>query len=166
MPERIGVEEKELTFPMACDTPQKRLQFTCRAQEKLRYLHNVMSKWTHDGITQAEYDNGVLSPGEFGVEELTVIPDKLKALYPYRDGMSVAKMEDYIKIHHKPRQKALRIGHARKPFLDDKTMIEALNMKPQFDEEGKRDLGAELITFETREQALTTWDKDIKVEDI
>ena len=163
MPE---LSERELTFPEKCNTAQKRLELTCRAQELLRYLHNVFSKWTHKGLTQKEYDEGVKASVEDGIDEDTMIPDKLKALYSYRDGITVAKMEAYIRDEHEPRQAALRIGHARKPFLDDNSKIEALGMEQKFDEEGKRDYQMELLIYEAQQEKLTTWDSNIKIEDI
>ena len=158
------LEARELTFPPTCDTVQKKLAYTCRAQEMLRYLHNVLSKWTHKGLTQKEYDLGVDVSEVDGILVKTVITDKLKALYPYKPRMTVAEMEAYIKNEHKPRQNALKIGHRRAEF--DTSMIETLGMEPQFDEDGKRDLNAELITYEHGVQAMTTWDNAIKVEDI
>ena len=135
MPELLS--ERELTFPPECDTAQKKLELTCRSQELLRYLHNVFSKWTTQGLTQKEYDEGVGASVEDGIDEDTVIPDKLKALYPYKDGMSVAKMEAYIKDEHKPRQNAI-----------------------------SEQLGTNRAKFEDEMQKMTTWDSNIKVEDI
>jgi len=129
--------EPEPPFPPECNTPLKRLEYTCRAQELLRYLHNVFSRWTHTGLTQDEYDNGVAASPEDGIDEDTVIPDKLKVLYPYEDGMTVPKMEAYIKDYHKPRQNAISDW-----------------------------FGTNRALLEDEMQKLTTWDSYIKVEDI
>ena len=132
-----SLDERELTFPPTCDTVQKKLAYTCRAQEMLRYLHNVFSKWTHKGLTQKEYDLGVDVSEVDGILVKTVIPDKLKALYPYKPQMTVPEMEAYIKDQHKPRQNAI-----------------------------SEQLGTQRAQFEGEMQALNTWDSDIKVEDI
>ena len=128
---------RELMFPLECGTAQERLELTCRAQELLRYLHNVFSKWTTQGLAQKEYDEGVKASVEDGILEDTVIPDKLKALYPYQDGMDVEKMLVYIEKEHKPRQEAI-----------------------------SEQLGSQRAKFEDEMQVMTTWDSDIKVEDI
>ena len=134
MPELL---ERELIFPPECDIPLKKLELTCRAQELLRYLHNVFAKWTATGLTQKEYDLGVMANAEIGINEDTIIPDKLKALYPYKAKLTEVEMLAYIKNEHKPRQNVI-----------------------------SEQLGTQRAQFENEIQATTTWDSDIKVEDI
>ncbi len=121
-----------LNFPSDCDTAIERLEYTCRAQEKLRCLHNVFVKWTEKGLTQVEYDSGVKASMNDGIDEDTIIPDKLKALYPYKDGMSVVKMEAYIAEQHKPRQQVI-----------------------------SENLGTQRALVEDEMQVLTKWDTDM-----
>jgi len=45
-----------MNFPENCTTNMQRYQYTCKAQDELKTLHNVFAKWLNDGISRAEYD--------------------------------------------------------------------------------------------------------------
>jgi hypothetical protein len=46
-----------MDYPNNCTTAQQKMEFLYRAQELLRQMHNIFSKWLHVGYTQAQYDN-------------------------------------------------------------------------------------------------------------
>ena len=46
----------EVVYPKGCDSPRRRTEFLYGLQEKLRVLHNVFSKWLHEGLTIEEYN--------------------------------------------------------------------------------------------------------------
>lgn len=43
-------------YPPNCDSSRRRTEFLYRAQEVLRLLHNIFSKWLHEGLTEEEYN--------------------------------------------------------------------------------------------------------------
>ena len=45
-----------MNYPIECITNIQRYQYTCKAQDELKNLHNVFAKWFNTGISQAEYD--------------------------------------------------------------------------------------------------------------
>jgi hypothetical protein len=55
-------------YPEDCDSPRRKAEFLYKAQEELRILHNIFSKWLHEGLTSEEYDE---------------LPFKIKEKYPY-----------------------------------------------------------------------------------
>lgn len=59
-----------LTYSTTCNSPRRKTEFLYRAQEELRLLHNIFSKWLHEGLTEAEYAQ---------------IPLKLKEKYPFKE---------------------------------------------------------------------------------
>ena len=50
-----------MNFPENCTTNMQRYQYTCKAQDELKTLHNVFAKWLNDGISRAEYDGIAVS---------------------------------------------------------------------------------------------------------
>ena len=70
-----------MDYPINCITNMQRYQYTCKAQEELKNLHNFFSKWLNTGITLAEYDK---------------ISAKITADFPYK--AKLAK-EDYDKFY-------------------------------------------------------------------
>lgn len=59
-----------INYPVNCDSSRKKTEFLYKAQEDLRLLHNIFSKWLHEGLTRKEYEG---------------IPDILKKKYPFVD---------------------------------------------------------------------------------
>lgn len=73
-----------MKYPEDCNSPRRRTEFLYKAQEELRILHNVFSKWLHEGLTQKEYD---------------LISREIKNKYPYISKLSnadFAKFKDEI----------------------------------------------------------------------
>ena len=70
-----------MNYPIECDTTIKRYQYTCKAQDELKTLHNVFAKWFNTGITLAEYDK---------------ISAKITADFPYKAKLT---KEDYDKFY-------------------------------------------------------------------
>ena len=103
-----------LQFPPDCDTPGERLEYSYRAQELLRYENNVMSYWLNCGLTQDEYDNGLIADRCdktgfcCGVDELTILGSKLKTEFPYQPYITVADYMYYFNTWFKQRQS--RVG--------------------------------------------------------
>ena len=126
-----------LTFPGNCATAEKRLAYSCRAKKLLIDLHNVFAVWARDGITQIEYNNGLAASVEDNISKTTVIPDKLKVLYPYKDGFDATKMAQFIKDEFVPRHNNIADS-----------------------------LGQSRAVYEDEKEVLTTWDGDIEVADI
>ncbi len=97
-----------LNFPPDCDTPGEKVEYSYRAQELLRFEHNVISYWLHCGLTQDEYDNGLLADGKgdlcSGVNEVTTLGPKLKAVFPYKEYLTESDYFNYWDNHFVPRQ--------------------------------------------------------------
>lgn len=45
-----------MKYPIDCNIPRRKTEFLYKAQEELRLLHNVFSKWLHKGLTTEEYE--------------------------------------------------------------------------------------------------------------
>jgi hypothetical protein len=58
----------------------ERIEYCYRSQELLRLLHNVFSKWLHDGLTEVQYDQ---------------LPAKVRNKYPYKAKLTA---EDWDKF--------------------------------------------------------------------
>ena len=103
-----------LPFPPDCDTPGEKVCYSYRTQDRLRHEHNVMSYWLHCGLTQDEYDNGLVAICKknqdlcCGVDELTVLGPKLKADFPYKEFITEDDYWRYWDDWFKPRQS--RVG--------------------------------------------------------
>lgn len=132
-----AVRAEGLVFPGNCDTAEKRLAYSCRAKKLLIDVHNVFAVWARDGMTQGEYDNGMAASVPDNISQLTVIPDKLKVLYPYNDGFDIPKMEQFITDEYTPRQ--MHISES---------------------------LGKNRALYTRELEPLTTWDSDIDVGNI
>ena len=73
-----------LMYPQDCDSPRKRTEFLYKAQETLRLLHNIYSKWLHKGLTEEEYN---------------WLPEKIRDKYSYVPNLSetdFAKFKDKV----------------------------------------------------------------------
>ena len=45
-----------MKYPGDCNTARRRTEFLYKAQEALRLLYNVFSKWLHEGLAEEEYN--------------------------------------------------------------------------------------------------------------
>lgn len=102
-----------LNFPPDCDTPGEKVEYSYRAQELLRNEYNTMSRWVVCGMTEDEYDNGVITDcHDVGVccdiKELTILGPKLKARFPYTEYLTNDEFRIYAFDWFLPRQ--TRVG--------------------------------------------------------
>lgn len=90
-----------ITYPSDCDTPEKRWAWLCSAQELLRHVHNIISYWLHNPITQEQYDNPPLPDVSSDLRPaVRRIFTYLKNKYPYKpqltmDDWDKFRLEDY-----------------------------------------------------------------------
>lgn len=73
-----------MKYPEDCNTARRRTEFLYKAQEELRLLHNVFSKWLNEGLTEKEYN---------------LFPKRIKNEYSYVPKLSeidFAKFKDEI----------------------------------------------------------------------
>lgn len=71
-----------LTYPDTCDSPRRKTELLYRAQEDLRLLHNVFSKWLHEGLSKEEFGK---------------LPKKLQGKYPYTKQLPKADWDKFQK---------------------------------------------------------------------
>jgi hypothetical protein len=69
-----------VNFPETCTTDASRMAWCFRAQEKLRLVHNGISKWYDSGLSEAAYSQ---------------FPTKIKNRYPYKPQLSKADWDDF-----------------------------------------------------------------------
>lgn len=71
-----------MKYPEDCNTARRRTEFLYKAQEELRLLHNVFSKWLHKGLAEGEYNQ---------------LPEKIRNKYPYISKLSEADFAKFKK---------------------------------------------------------------------
>ena len=84
-----------ITYPTNCDTPRRKTELLYNAQEDLRLLHNVFSKWLHEGLT---------------VEEYRKLPKKFQGKYPYIVKLLKADWNRFQKEDFTPRSNKICQG--------------------------------------------------------
>lgn len=77
-----------INYPVDCDSPRKKTEWLYRAQELLRLLHNVFSKWLREGLTQVQYDK---------------LPQKVKNRYPYKPQLTLQDWNKFYRKDFRPR---------------------------------------------------------------
>lgn len=77
-----------IIFPGDCITPAEQTEYSYRAQELLRLLHNTFGKWFREGLTQTEYDE---------------LPGKLKTKYEYTEKLSKKDWDKFQDEDFEPR---------------------------------------------------------------
>lgn len=94
-----------ITYPPDCDTPAKRTEWLCRAQELLRFVHNIFSYWFHNEITQKQYDNPPLPPevDEQAEGLVRAVFTKLKNKYPYKLQLAQEDWDRFYREDFRPR---------------------------------------------------------------
>ena len=70
-----------LAYPVDCFEPMERIEYCYRSQELLRLLHNVFSKWLHDGLTEVQHKQ---------------LPAKVRDKYPYAAKLAAKDWEKFI----------------------------------------------------------------------
>ena len=73
-----------IKYPTDCNMPRRKTEFLYKAQENLRLLHNVFSKWLHKGLAEEEYNR---------------LPEKIRNKYSYVSKLSeadFAKFKDEV----------------------------------------------------------------------
>jgi len=70
-----------LSFPIEADTPGKRMEYTMRAQELLRLLHNEMGDWYREGISVTRWGS---------------LPAKVQAKYSYKNKLTETEWRDFL----------------------------------------------------------------------
>ena len=95
-----------ISYPTGCDTPAQRTEFLYACEEILRHIHNLMSYWYHNDITQAQYDNPPLG----GINVPTELQDivntaftYLKNKYPYKTRLTIEDFKQFKKEDFEPR---------------------------------------------------------------
>jgi len=79
-------------FPGNVNTPAKKLEFSYRAQELLRLLHNFFVDWRDTGKTQEEWD---------------ALPNKIKTKYPYVSQINKGMVSKFLQQDFYPRSNTI-----------------------------------------------------------
>jgi len=92
------------------NTPRKKTEWLYHAQELLRLLHNIFSKWLHEGLTQAEYD---------------ALPQKIKSRYPFKPQLTKADWDKFYREDFRPRSDKIcaQIGVQRKELKQSTSWV-------------------------------------------
>lgn len=123
-------------YPLAVDSPRKRIQFCLRFQEVLRRVHNGFGKWYNTGITQTQYDNAThalahfLKVCEYSGQTVASLETIIRNKYPYVAQISETVWKKFITEDFKPRQTVLS---SKIPLLR-LTLRELLEWSEQIDE--------------------------------
>lgn len=101
-----------ITYPPDCDIPRKRYQALHVGQEILRYVHNLFSRWYHNEITQAQYDNPPMPqrPPQITDENWEEICNRIRAFftflktkYPYKPRLTQEDWDEFYRDDFSPR---------------------------------------------------------------
>jgi hypothetical protein len=93
-----------VVYPEDCNEPSERLEWLYRAQELLRYLHNLFAHWYRHEITLAQYDNPPFPDvDEQGRTLLRVTFEKLKSKYPYKSQLTQEDWGKFVREDFQPR---------------------------------------------------------------
>ena len=96
-----------MDYPNNCTTAQQKMEFLYRAQELLRQMHNVFSRWLHVGYTQAQYDDmeaGIINfCANDGVTVSQAEANRVAAFirnnFPYKPKLTNTDWQDFEKNH-------------------------------------------------------------------
>jgi len=93
-----------ITYPVDCDTPAKKMEFLCAAQELLRHIQNLMGYWYRNGITQAQYDNPPMPNVPIQLKPAVCrIFNYLKSKYPYKPQLTKEDWDKFYREDFQPR---------------------------------------------------------------
>ena len=81
-----------MLYPLACDSARKKTEYLYKAQEELRNLHNIFSKWLHEGLSKEEYEQ---------------IPEGIRVKYPYCEKLSDFDFENFKDEEFTPKSNAI-----------------------------------------------------------
>ena len=81
-----------LTYPIDCDTLNKRGAYCRRALELVRLQYNIMGKWFREGISQKEYDS---------------LGEEVKSNFPYESKLTESDWKRYKELHLVLQEKAV-----------------------------------------------------------
>ncbi len=84
-----------MEYPVDCKTPAERTEFLYRAQEKLRILHNQVTKWSDEGLTTKEYE---------------ALPTKIKERFVDIPKITEARRIEFVNREFEPR--SIKISQA------------------------------------------------------
>jgi hypothetical protein len=95
-----------ISYPGNCKTNVKRNEYLLIRQEKLRLMHNAVGKWYREGITQAEYDDGInLVDPHYDPPDIVVqLPSTVKTLAPYKAQLNETEWIKFKNNWWEPRQ--------------------------------------------------------------
>lgn len=91
-----------ITYPVDCNTPAERMEWLHAARELMRFVHNIISYWLHNDITQTQYDNPPLPDvPDFLRDDVRRVFTYLKNKYPYKPRLTMEdwdrfRLEDYV----------------------------------------------------------------------
>lgn len=92
-----------ITYPSGCNTPAKKMEWLCAAQELLRYIQNLMGYWHRNSITQAQYDNPPLPNVPTALKPaIRRIFTYLKNRYPYRPQLTREDWDRFYRENFQP----------------------------------------------------------------
>jgi len=99
-----------LTYPIAIDTPWKKVQYILRLKEYLRMIHNFAGYWYRNGLTQDEYDNGIDAGELSGMAGTTIVlTSQLKAKYSYHASITKTQLGNFINTEWEPRHSVVNL---------------------------------------------------------
>lgn len=112
-----------ITYPPDCNTPGERSTWLYRAQELLRYFHNLFGYWHGHDITQEQYDNPPIpNVDEQGRRLLRVAFNYLKARYPYMSRLDDASWTRFLEEDFLPCQ-----GRIVEKILEQRQLMKTSN---------------------------------------
>ena len=92
-------------YPAGCNTPAERTEFLYACQEILRHVHNLMSYWLHNDITQAQYNNPPLPEVPAALRSRVRAGfAKLKTKYPFNVRLLESEFQQFVNEDFEPRQ--------------------------------------------------------------
>jgi len=86
-----------LRFPETATTARQRLAFLLRLKKRVEMLHNLIGLWHREGLSRAEWDDGVEESRVGGVGATRVrFPPSIRARFAYQPRITRAQFANMI----------------------------------------------------------------------
>jgi len=93
-----------ISYPTECDSPRRRIEYLFALMEVLRHVHNLMSYWYHNPITQVQYDNPPLPDVPLPLRPVVRTAFTfLKNKYPFKVQLTDADWKEFDQVDYMPR---------------------------------------------------------------
>ena len=81
-----------IKYPDGCNTPRRKTEYLYKAQEELRILHSIFSKWLHEGLSKDEQGQ---------------ISESIRVKYPYCEKLSKVDWDRFKDEEFTPKSNAI-----------------------------------------------------------